>query len=110
MQREERVHSRHLGCAARSVRRVALPAMATSAPASLGTPYRGMDTPAWPMVSTATPHNVYWDGSEKSGSSYSGVARIQPLTGQAHCVCENICAKCSSNYGDVRGMLPQEFF
>lgn len=69
MQREVRVHSRHLGCAASSVRRVALPAMATSVPASPGTPYREMDTPAWPMVSTATPHNIY-DGSEKSGSSY----------------------------------------
>ena len=70
MQLEEHVHSRHLGCAARSVRRVALPAMATSAPASLGTPCRGMDTPAWPMVSTVTPYFVYWDGSENGGSSY----------------------------------------
>ena len=70
MQLEVRVHSRHLGCAVRSVRRVALPAMATSAPVSLGTPCRGMDTPAWPMVSTVTPYHVYWDGSENGGSSY----------------------------------------
>ena len=78
MQREERVHSRHLGCAASSVRRVALPAMATSVPASLGTPYREMDTPAWPMVSTASPHNIWWEWVMRMGQLiyFSGVARI----------------------------------
>ena len=81
MQLEEHVHSRHLGCAARSVRRVALPAMATSAPAFLGTPCRGMDTPAWPMVSTVTPYIVYWDGSDHL-MYFSGVARIQPMSSQ----------------------------
>ena len=83
MQREERVHSRHLGCAASSVRRVALPAMATSVHASLGTPYREMDTPAWPMVSTATPHSNMM-GVKRVGQLiyFSGVARVQPLTCQ----------------------------
>ena len=84
MQLEEHVHSRHLGCAARSVRRVALPAMATSAPASLGTPCRGMDTPAWPMVSIVT-HTLYTGMGVKMVDHFmyfSGVARIQPILGQ----------------------------
>ena len=110
MQLEVRVHSRHLGCAVRSVRRVALPAMATSAPASLGTPCRGMDTPAWPMVSTVTPYHVFWDGSENGGSFYvlqwcsQDTVNVKP----GHTVfVKNICANCSYNYGVCCPSVPQ---